>query len=48
MPFIHVKLIGGVFPPTQKQEIVRKLTASAVHPAGCPTRDTSAHFAITR
>jgi 4-oxalocrotonate tautomerase len=34
MPFINVKLIEGVFTPTQKQEIVRKLTDTMVEIEG--------------
>ena len=30
MPLINVKMIEGVFTPTQKQEIVRKLTDTMV------------------
>lgn len=30
MPLINVKLIEGVFTPTQKQEIIRKLTDTMV------------------
>ncbi len=30
MPFINVKLIEGVFSPTQKSEIIRKLTDTMV------------------
>jgi 4-oxalocrotonate tautomerase len=30
MPFINVKIIEGVFSPSQKQEIVRKLTDALV------------------
>src|SRR5262245_30145540 len=28
MPLVNVKMIEGVFPPTQKQEMVRKLTGA--------------------
>ena len=30
MPFVNVKIIEGVFTPTQKQEIIRKLTETMV------------------
>ena len=30
MPFINVKIVEGVFTPTQKQEIIRKLTDTMV------------------
>jgi 4-oxalocrotonate tautomerase len=30
MPFINVKLIEGVFTPSQKQDIIRKLTDAMV------------------
>jgi 4-oxalocrotonate tautomerase len=30
MPFVHVKLIEGVFTPAQKQEMIRKLTDTMV------------------
>lgn len=30
MPLINVKLIEGVFTPTQKQEMIRKLTEAMV------------------
>ena len=30
MPFVNVKLIEGVFTPTQKQEMIRKLTDTMV------------------
>lgn len=30
MPFLNVKLIEGVFTPTQKQEMIRKLTETMV------------------
>jgi 4-oxalocrotonate tautomerase len=30
MPLVHVKVIEGVFSPTQKQEMIRKLTDTMV------------------
>ncbi|WP_158754133.1 4-oxalocrotonate tautomerase family protein [Dyella sp. S184] len=30
MPFLNVKLIEGVFTPTQKQDMIRKLTETMV------------------
>jgi 4-oxalocrotonate tautomerase len=30
MPFVNVKLIEGVFTPTQKQDMIRKLTDTMV------------------
>jgi 4-oxalocrotonate tautomerase len=30
MPLLNVKLIGGVFTPAQKQEMIRKLTDTMV------------------
>lgn len=30
MPFVNVKLVEGVFTPTQKQEMIRKLTDTMV------------------
>ena len=30
MPLINVKMIGGVFTPAQKQEVIRKLTDTMV------------------
>jgi len=30
MPFVNVKLIEGVFTPTQKRDIIRKLTDTMV------------------
>jgi 4-oxalocrotonate tautomerase len=30
MPFLNVKLIEGVFTPTQKQDMIRKLTDTMV------------------
>jgi len=30
MPFVNVKLIEGVFTPTQKQEMIRKLTDAMI------------------
>jgi 4-oxalocrotonate tautomerase len=30
MPFVNVKLIEGVFTPTQKQDMIRKLTETMV------------------
>lgn len=34
MPFINVKIIEGVFSPSQKQEIVKKLTDAMVSVEG--------------
>ena len=34
MPLINVKVIEGVFTPTQKQEMIRKLTDTMVSIAG--------------
>ena len=34
MPFVNVKLIEGVFTPSQKQDIIRKLTDTMVSVEG--------------
>jgi len=41
MPFVNVKLIEGVFTPTQKKQIVEKLTDAMVAIEGEPMRSVT-------
>jgi 4-oxalocrotonate tautomerase len=41
MPLVNVKVIEGVFTPTQKQEIIRKLTDTMVSVEGENLREAT-------